>query len=138
MLIPFRLLPTCSASFCAYSKWCSLLTGIIFTWTGDNQSGKAPASNVTPSSSYYKGSLSSIPYYNWGGSSSNDSNTWSSSTLNTDILNGTYLNTLGSEWTSKIATTSWKVGGNTFSNTYIAPVKTAYTNEIVSPTENTT
>ena len=72
-------------------------------------------------------------------SSSNDSNTWSSSTLNTDILNGTYLNTLGSEWTSKIATTSWKVGGNTYSNiTQNATPKIAYTNEIESPVENTT
>ena len=107
-------------------------------YAGESTLGTAPASNGRPNSSYYKGSLSIIPYYRWSGSSSNQSNTWSSSTLNTSILNGTYLNTLGSEWTSKIATTSWKVGGNTFSNTYIAPVKTAYTNEIVSPTENTT
>ena len=41
------------------------------------------------------------------------SNTWNSSTK-PDIyttLNTTYYNTLGSEWQSKIATHSWKVGG---------------------------
>ena len=98
--------------------------------------GTAPASNGTPSSSYYKGSLSSIPYYYWSGSSSNDSNTWSSSTLNTSILNGTYLNTLGSEWTSKIATTSWKVGGMSWSRTNTA--KQYYTTELGSSSSSTT
>ena len=108
-------------------------------YAGESTLGTAPARIVTPNSSYYKGSLSNIPNYYWSGSSSNDSNTWSSSTLNTDILNGTYLNTLGSEWTSKIATTSWKVGGNTYSNiTQNATPKIAYTNEIESPVENTT
>ncbi len=112
---------------------------IKYDYAGESTLGTAPARIVTPNSSYYKGSLSNIPNYYWSGSSSNDSNTWSSSTLNTDILNGTYLNTLGSEWTSKIATTSWKVGGNTYSNiTQNATPKIAYTNEIESPVENTT
>ena len=79
-----------------------------------------------------------IGYNYWSGSISNDNNTWSSSTLNTEILNGTYLNTLGSEWTSKIATTSWKVGGNTAPNILNATPKTAYINEIESPAEATT
>ena len=26
----------------AYAKWCSLLTGIIFTWLADNHNGNAP------------------------------------------------------------------------------------------------
>ena len=75
-----------------------------------------------------------IGYNYWSGSISNDNNTWSS----TEILNGTYLNTLGSEWTSKIATTSWKVGGNTAPNILNATPKTAYINEIESPAEATT
>ena len=79
-----------------------------------------------------------IGYNYWSGSISNDNNTWSSSTLNTEILNGTYLNTLGSEWTSKIATTIWKVGGNTAPNILNATPKTAYINEIESPAEATT
>ena len=75
----------------------------------------------------------------WSGSSSNKSNTWSASTLNTGTLNGTYLTALGSEWTDKIATTEWKVGGNTFENiTENATPKTAYQNEIVNPAESTT
>ncbi len=79
-----------------------------------------------------------IGYNYWSGSSSNENNTWSSSTLNTEILNGTYLNTLGSEWTSKIATTGWKVGGNNGPNFLNATPKTAYLNEIESPAEATT
>ena len=109
---------------------------IKYDYAGESTLGTAPASNVTPSSSYYKGSLSSIPYYYWSGSSSNDSNTWSSSTLNTDILNGTYLNTLGSEWASKIATTSWKVGGMLWSSTNTA--KQYYTTELGSSSSSTT
>ena len=109
---------------------------IKYDYAGESTLGTAPASNVTPDASYYKGSLSSIPYYNWGGSSSNISNTWSSSTLNTDILNGTYLNTLGSEWASKIATTSWKVGGMAWSTTNTA--KQYYTTELGSSSSSTT
>ena len=76
-----------------------------------------------------------IGYNYWSGSISNDNNTWSSSTLNTDILNGTYLNTLGSEWTSKIATTSWKVGRTSSSTTNT--VKQYYTTELGSSSSST-
>ena len=79
-------------------------------YAGESTLGTAPSRNGTPSSSYYKGSLSSIPTYYWSGSSSIESNIWSDSTLNTEILNGTYLNTIGSEWASMIATIEWKVG----------------------------
>ena len=109
---------------------------IKYDYAGESTLGTAPASNGTLSSSYYKGSLSRIPYYYWSGSSSNDSNTWSSSTLNTDILNGTYLNTLGSEWSSLIATTSWKVGGMAWSSTNTA--KQYYTTELGSSSSSTT
>ena len=77
-------------------------------YAGEGTLGTAQHGSATPNSSYYKGSLSSIPYYYWSGSSSNSSNTWSSSTLNTSILNGTYLNTLGSEWSSLIQRQSGK------------------------------
>ena len=72
----------------------------------------------------------------WSGSSSNTSNTWSSSTLNTETLNGTYLNGLGSTWSSKIATTNWKVGGMAFSQTNTA--KQYYEAEIGSSSSSTT
>ena len=74
----------------------------------------------------------------WSGSSSNHSNTWSESTLNTGVLNGTYLNGLGSTWSSKIATTNWQVGGNTSDSITNGNSKQVYQNEIVSPAEPTT
>ena len=93
-------------------------------------------------SSYYKGSKdqSTIPIYYWnysnGSSSTND---WSTSRLNTVNLNTNYLNKIGSEWKDKIATTNWKVGGNTWANiATITGAKNVYTNEITTPAENTT
>ena len=109
---------------------------IKYDYAGESTLGTAPASNGTLNSSYYKGSLSNIPNYYWSGSSSDDSNAWNSSTLNTDILNGTYLNTLGSEWSSLIATTSWKVGGMAWSSTNTA--KQYYTTELGSSSSSTT
>ena len=107
-------------------------------YAGESTLGTAQHGSRTPNSTYYKGSLSSIPYYYWSGSSSN-SNTWSSITLNTSVLNGTYLDVLGSTWASKIANHTWQVGGNTYANiTQSATPKTAYTNEITSPAEATT
>ena len=101
--------------------------------------GTAPTGNdQTSSYPNYKGSLNELPYYYWSGSSSNSSNTWSASTLNTGVLNGTYLTVLGSEWTDKIATTSWKVGGNTYAKIRDVNAPTAYQNEIVNPAESTT
>jgi len=84
----------------------------------------------------YKGTLTTIQRYFWSGSYSNQSNTWSSSTLNKTALNANYMTYLGSEWTKMIATTTWKVGGNTQANIYSSNAKTAYTNEIVSPAES--
>ena len=67
-----------------------------------------------------------------------DSNTWSSASLNTETLNGTYLSGLG-DWANMIVEHQWQVGGNTFQNIgYGTTLKTAYTNEIVSPAENIT
>ena len=44
-----------------------------------------------------------------------------------------------SEWAQKIATTTWKVGGNTYANIRDVVPATAYQNEIVHPvTTNTT
>ena len=79
---------------------------------------------------------SSIGIYYWSGSSSSTSNTWSSSTLNTGTLNGTYLNGLGSTWSNLIATTNWKVGGMSYSNSTTA--KQYYTTELGSSSSSTT
>lgn len=58
-------------------------------------------------------------------------NTWSVSTLNT-YLNGEYLSKL-SDFSEKIISATWKVGGNTkFNLSYVTPQK-AYQNEIINP-----
>ena len=106
-------------------------------YAGQSVLGTAQHGSTTPNATYYKGSLSSIPYYYWSGSSSNSSNTWSSSTLNTSILNGTYLNTLGSKWSSLIATTNWKVGGIT-TDQRSTPPKSVYNYEVGSSSSSTT
>ena len=92
--------------------------------------------SATSPGSYYKGSQSTLDLYNWNNSTNN--NTWSESNLNTVNLNTNYLNNIGNKWSSLIATTSWKVGGNTYQNIYNVPVKQTYTNEIVNPAESTT
>ena len=74
--------------------------------------------------------------YYWSGSSSNQSSTWSRSTLNTSTLNGTYLNNLGSAWSNLIANHSWKVGGMSRNNS--ATAKQYYETEIGSSSSSTT
>ena len=66
----------------------------------------------------------------------NGSNTWSTSSLNT-YLNGTYLTSLGT-LADKIATTTWKVGGNTSANISGVVPKTAYQYEVGSSASTTT
>ena len=71
----------------------------------------------------------------WHSSTSSD-NTWSSSSLNT-YLNGTYLTSLGT-LKNKIATTTWKVGGGSWSNIGTSVPKTAYQYEVGSNASSTT
>ena len=59
----------------------------------------------------------SIGDYYWSGSSSNTSNDWTQSTLNTETLNGTYYNGLISEAKNMIANVVWSLGGISSSNT---------------------
>ena len=63
-------------------------------------------------------------------------NTWSSSSLNT-YLNGEYLTSLGT-LKNKIATTTWKVGGGSWSNIATSVPKTAYQYEVGSSASSTT
>ena len=90
----------------------------------------------TPDTNYYKGSLSSIDTYYWNNVTKK--NTWSESNLNKINLNTNFINNIGSTWANKIATTTWKVGGNTFDNIGSSVPSIAYQNEIVAPAENTT
>ena len=65
-----------------------------------------------------------------------ESNTWSSSSLNA-YLNGTYLTSLGTI-AEKIATTTWKVGGCSWSNIETSVPKIVYKNEVGSSASTTT
>ena len=91
----------------------------------------------TSNASYYKGELTTINTYYWNNSTIK--NTWSESLLNKTNLNTNFINNIGEEWANKIATTTWKVGGNTYSNIYSKTPSVVYQNEIVNPvTTNTT
>ena len=90
--------------------------------------------------STYKGTYGDgerIGVYCWN--CSTQKNTWSESLLNKTNLNTNFINNIGEEWANKIATTTWKVGGNTYSNIYSKTPSVVYQNEIVNPvTANTT
>ena len=89
--------------------------------------------------STYKGTYGDgerIGVYYWNNDTG--TNTWSESLLNKTNLNTNFINYLGSTWANKIATVTWKVGGNTYSNIYSETPSVAYTNEITSPAESTT
>ena len=61
---------------------------------------------------------------------SNTGNVWSTASMNT-YLNGTYLTSLGT-LADKIATTTWKVGGGSWTNIGTSVPKTAYQYEVGS------
>ena len=90
--------------------------------------------------SIYKGTYGDgerIGVYYWNNTT--QKNTWSESLLNKTNLNTNFINNIGEEWANKIATTTWKVGGNTYSNIYSKTPSVVYQNEIVNPvTTNTT
>ena len=90
--------------------------------------------------STYKGTYGDgerIGVYYWNNATK--TNTWSESLLNKTNLNTNFINNIGEEWANKIATTTWKVGGNTYANIRDVIPATAYQNEIVNPvTTNTT
>ncbi len=92
------------------------------------------ASSITPDARNYKGSLSSINIYYWNYKATDESlNTWSTGLLNKTNLNTNFINNIGGTWANKIATTTWKVGGNTDANIGDVMPSTAYQNEILIP-----
>ena len=93
------------------------------------------AGSGTPNGPDYKGGLSKVDTYYWNNVTKK--NTWSESNLNKINLNTNFINNIGSTWTNKITTTTWKVGGNKFANIAESVPSIAYQNEIVSPSENT-
>ena len=65
-------------------------------------------------------------------------NEWNYSDLNTTNLNTNFINNIGTTWASKIATTTWKVGGGTSANIRKVVPATAYQNEVGSSASRTT
>ena len=96
----------------------------------DGDYSKMYTANNLDNSSYKGDNLANIAAYNWNRS---NRNTWSLSNLNKTNLNQNFITKIGTEWAAKIAETTWKVGGNTWTNIQNQPAKTAYQNEIVSP-----
>ena len=93
--------------------------------------------------STYKGTYGDgerIGVYYWNYKATGIStNTWSTSLLNKTNLNTNFINNIGTTWANKIATVTWKVGGNTWANISDVVPATTYQNEIVNPvTTNTT
>ena len=76
-------------------------------------------------------------YYNYKASNS-VSTIWSTSLLNKTNLNTNFLNNIGTEWTNKIAISTWKYGNNSYADLYNVTPSTAYQNEIANPTVNAT
>ena len=68
---------------------------------------------------------------------SNNKNTWSTSSLNT-YLNNDFLNTFDVGTKGKIADTTWKVGGNSYTEIRDVVPSVAYQNEIVNPVPGST
>lgn len=83
---------------------------------------------------YYKGNYGkdgeSIGAYYWN---SEATNTWSTSLLNKINLNTNFINYLGETWANKIATTTWKVGGNSWNNVGNTLPSLTYKNELLNP-----
>ena len=89
-----------------------------------------------PTASIYKGSLTSINTYYWNNSTF--SNIWRESNLNKINLNTNYINNIGTTWANKIATTTWKVGENTYANVRDVVPATTYQYEVGSNAPTTT
>lgn len=76
---------------------------------------------------YYKGTQSRIATYHWGGEK--NTNVWSDSTLNKDMLNGKFLESLG-DWQEKIATVSYRVTGGLPQDITKVNMAKLYNNEV--------
>ena len=105
----------------------------------DGDYSKMYTANNWDNSAYKGNNLANIAGYTWNYknnttiNNSGGSNTWSTSLLNKTNLNTNFITNIGADWAAKIADTTWKVGGNTWSNIGSDPAKTAYQNEIVNP-----
>ncbi len=103
-----------------------------------SQTHKEWGMNSTYKGTYGDGERIGVYYWNYKATGS-ATNTWSTSLLNKTNLNTNFINNIGTTWANKIATVTWKVGGNTWANIGTKTSSVAYTNEITNPvTTNTT
>ena len=103
-----------------------------------SQTYKEWGMNSTYKGTYGDGERIGVYYWNYKATGS-ATNTWSTSLLNKTNLNTNFINNIGTTWANKIATVTWKVGGNTWANIGTKTSSVAYTNEITNPvTTNTT
>ena len=103
-----------------------------------SQTYKKWGMDSTYKGTYGDGERIGVYYWNYKATGS-ATNTWSTSLLNKTNLNTNFINYLGTTWANKIATVTWKVGGNTWANIGTKTSSVAYTNEITNPvTTNTT
>lgn len=79
----------------------------------------------------YYGDYDTVYYFYWRGNLSN-SYTWENSTLNTDALNQSFINTLDEKWQNLIEIHKWQIGGNTFENIAKNIPKISYSYELGS------
>ena len=103
-----------------------------------SQTYKEWGMDSTYKGTYGDGERIGVYYWNYKATGS-ATNTWSTSLLNKTNLNTNFINNIGTTWANKIATVTWKVGGNTYANIRNVVPATTYQNEIVNPvTTNTT
>ena len=89
------------------------------------------------------GDYSSSTSYRWNykaDTTINDgygSNDWSTSLLNKTNLNTNFINKIGTNWSSKIATTVWQVGGAGWDMVLTAGIKNMYSKEMTTNASTT-
>ena len=99
-----------------------------------NQTYKEWGMDSTYKGTYGDGERIGVYYWN----NATQTNTWSESLLNKTNLNTNFINNIGEEWANKIATTTWKVGGGSWSNIATLVPATAYQYEVGSSASTTT
>ena len=97
-----------------------------------SQTYKEWGMDSTYKGTYGDGERIGVYYWNYKATGS-ATNTWSTSLLNKTNLNTNFINNIGTTWANKIATVTWKVGGNTYANIREVVPSVAYTNEITNP-----
>ena len=101
---------------------------------GTTQSGSAITASTNSAYGRYHGSLVDVSTYYWNGNRTSTDYRWSNSTLNTQALNVTYLNNLGSTWSNKISSHIWYTSNEGIIASYSA--KDIYNEELLSSTIN--